>query len=87
MVEVFALGLDDTATEIPIWTDAITKLPDWKHIRCEGGINSEQANAYFILSTPVMILVDSKTNKIYAIPENIEQLDKSLAKSDTNSKK
>ena len=87
LVEVFALGLDDTATEIPIWTDAITKLPDWKHIRCEGGINSEQANAYFILSTPVMILVDSKTNKIYAIPENIEQLDKSLAKSDTNSKK
>lgn len=74
LVEVFALSLDDTATEIPIWQNAITQLPDWKHIRCEGGINSREANAYFILSTPVMILVDAKTNKICAKPENIEQL-------------
>ncbi|NTW34191.1 MAG: redoxin domain-containing protein, partial [Bacteroidetes bacterium] len=64
LVDIFALSLDETETEIPIWQDAIIKLPGWKHQRCEGGINSKEANAYFILSTPVMILVDSKTNKI-----------------------
>ena len=74
LVSVFALSLDDTSTEIPVWKNAITQLPGWKHIRCQGGINSEQANAYFILSTPVMMLIDAKTNKICAIPENAEQL-------------
>lgn len=74
MVEVFALSLDDTEKEIPVWQTTITPLPVWKHIRCHGGVNSQEANAYFILSTPVMILVDTKTNAICAIPENIEQL-------------
>ena len=45
LVEVFALSLDESETEIPIWQNAITKLPGWKHIRCEGGINSPEANA------------------------------------------
>lgn len=80
LVEIFALSLDDTATEIPIWKNAITQLPDWKHIRCEGGINSREANAYFILSTPVMILVDTKTNKICASPENLQELNNTIYK-------
>ena len=74
LVEVFALSLDESETEIPIWQNAITQLPGWKHIRCEGGINSPEANAYFILSTPVMFLIDNKTNKICAIPENTDKL-------------
>ena len=73
-MEVFALSLDESETEIPIWQNAITQLPGWKHIRCEGGINSPEANAYFILSTPVMFLIDNKTNKICAIPENTDKL-------------
>ncbi len=79
LVEVFALSLDDTETEIPIWQNAITQLQGWKHKRCEGGVNSPEANAYFILSTPVMFLIDAKTNKIYAIPENAEQLFKTIS--------
>jgi len=78
LVDVLALSLDDTETEIPVWKNTITQLPNWKHIRCEGGINSREANAYFILSTPVMILVDAKTNKICAMPEDIEQLSNTL---------
>ena len=74
LVEVFALSLDDTSTEIPVWENVITQFPNWKHSRCEGGVNSPEANAYFILSTPVMFLVDAKTNKICAIPENVQQL-------------
>ncbi|MFC2110812.1 redoxin domain-containing protein [Bacteroidota bacterium] len=78
LVEVFALSLDETETEIPIWQSAITQFPAWNHIRCEGGVNSKEADAYFILSTPVMILVDAKTNKIVALPETMQQLMKVL---------
>jgi thiol-disulfide isomerase/thioredoxin len=78
LVDVFALSLDDTETEISIWQSAITQLQGWKHIRCKGGVNSPEANAYFILSTPVMFLVDAKTNKICAIPENVQQLTEQL---------
>lgn len=78
LLEIFALSLDETVTEIPKWESAITHLQGWKHIRCDGGINSKEANAYFILSTPVMILVDTKTNKISAIPENLKQLIEAL---------
>jgi hypothetical protein len=74
LVDVFALSLDETETEIPAWQKAIAQLQGWKHIRCEGGINSREANAYFILSTPVLILVDAQTNKICATPENVQQL-------------
>ncbi|MFY9311597.1 MAG: thioredoxin-like domain-containing protein [Bacteroidia bacterium] len=73
-IEIFDLSLDYTETEILAWENEITKLPGWKYLRCNGGINSEEANAYFILATPVMILVDAKTNKILAIPENMQQL-------------
>lgn len=78
LIDVFALSLDDTETEIPIWQNAITQLQRWKHIRCEGGINSKEANAYFILSAPVMFLIDAKTNKILAIPENTNELKHTL---------
>ncbi|HBX51536.1 MAG TPA: alkyl hydroperoxide reductase [Bacteroidales bacterium] len=78
IVDVFALSLDNTITEIPIWQNTITQLQGWKHIRCEGGINSTEANAYFILSAPVMILIDTKTNKICAIPGNTEELKHAL---------
>lgn len=73
-LDVFALSLDQTETEVPAWEQAKANLLDWTHKRTEGGINSPEANAYFILSTPVMILVDAKTNEIVAFPENIDQL-------------
>jgi hypothetical protein len=79
LVAVFALSLDDTETEITIWKNTITQLLGWKHIRCKGGVNSPEANAYFILSTPVMFLVDAKTNKICAMPENIQQLSEQIS--------
>ncbi|MDP4204470.1 MAG: redoxin domain-containing protein [Bacteroidota bacterium] len=78
LMDVFAISVDETKTEIPIWEKTKGLYPLWKHIRAKGGINSKEASAYFILSTPVMILVDSQTNKIIALPENIEQLSKAI---------
>jgi thiol-disulfide isomerase/thioredoxin len=74
-VEVFALGMDDTEPDIKLWDKVHPLLEGWKHTRPTGGINSKVANAYFILSSPTMILVDTQSNKIVAIPENVEQLE------------
>ncbi|OFY39305.1 MAG: alkyl hydroperoxide reductase [Bacteroidetes bacterium RIFOXYA12_FULL_35_11] len=86
LVDVFALSLDNTETEISIWENAITQLKGWRHIRCEGGINSKEANAYFILSAPVMILVDARTNKIIAFPENTGEVNRYLEEMSINGK-
>ncbi|MBB6502369.1 TlpA family protein disulfide reductase [Pedobacter cryoconitis] len=74
MMDVFAISLDETETEIPAWEKAKVNLPAFKHQRAEQGIRSPEANAYFVLSTPTMVLVDAKTNKIVALPETVEQL-------------
>ena len=41
-------------------------------------IRSPEATAYFVLATPTLILVDAKTNKIVALPETVEQLEKEM---------
>ncbi|WP_316747745.1 redoxin domain-containing protein [Pedobacter gandavensis] len=75
MMDVFAISLDETETEIPAWEKAKLKLTAFKHKRAEQGIRSPEAAAYFVLSTPTMVLVDAKTNKIVGLPENLAQLE------------
>ncbi len=79
-MDVFAISVDFTDTEIKVWEEAKNKLAGWKHSLAKGGINSPEASAYFILSTPVLVLVDSRTNKIVALPETVEDLEKSVQK-------
>jgi len=74
VMEVFALSVDYTDTETKVWKEAIKKLSGWENFKAEGGINGPTASVYFVLGTPVMVLVDAKTNKIVALPETIEQL-------------
>ncbi len=74
-LDIIAISLDETATEVSKWEEARTALPELIHHRAKGGINSKVANDYFILATPVMILVNAQTNKIVALPENIKQLE------------
>ena len=77
-LEVFALSMDDTEPDIKLWEKVHPLLEGWNHTSPKGGINSKEANAYFILSTPVMVLVDAKTNNIVAIPETVEQLEAAM---------
>jgi hypothetical protein len=77
-VAVFALSLDETDTEVAEYQKAIPALQGWKHILTKGGVNSPEANSYYILATPVMLLVDSKSNEIISLPENVEQLESRL---------
>jgi thiol-disulfide isomerase/thioredoxin len=77
-VDVFALSVDQSEREVQTWKDAIRELQGWKHMRPEGGINSKEAKAYYILSTPLMVLVENKTNKIVALPETVQQLSNAM---------
>jgi peroxiredoxin len=75
---IFALSLDETDTEITEYRKAVPLLQGWNHVLTEGGVNSKEANSYYILATPVMILVDATTNQIVSMPESVEQLESSM---------
>ena len=79
-LDMIDISLDETETEVQKWENTIINLPGWKHIRAKGGVNSAVASDYAILSTPVMFLVDSESNIIKGIPNNLEALIKDLGK-------
>jgi thioredoxin-related protein len=73
-ISVVAISLDETDTEIKAWEMKITEHIRWKHLRAAEGVRSKVANDYFILATPVMILLDTKTKEIVAMPANLNEL-------------
>ncbi len=78
LIDVIAFSLDETAPEIQKWEEKRKDLVGWSHFRGESGINSKAAAAYFILATPVMIVIDSETNMIVSLPLNVAELKKFL---------
>ncbi len=79
-LDIIAVSLDETETEIPVWEETIKNLPDWIHLRAVGGANSLFAYDYAIIATPVILLIDSKTNIIKSVIKEIEQLDEEINK-------
>lgn len=77
-ITVVAVSLDETETEVKVWDQKIIELPGWKHIRTSEGIRSKVASDYFVLATPVMILIDAKTKEIISLPASINELQTSL---------
>jgi thioredoxin-related protein len=73
-LSVLAISLDETETEIAAWNQKVNNLKEWKHLRADKGISSKVANDYFILATPVMILIDARTKKIISLPSTFTQL-------------
>jgi hypothetical protein len=73
-IEIIAVSLDETETELIAWNTMKKNLIGWKHLNPVGGINSKVANDYSILSTPSMFLIDSMDNTIQLIPKNISEL-------------
>ena len=65
-IDVIAISLDETETEIKAWEKKIPTLNGWKHLRATEGVRSKVASDYFVLATPVMVLVDSKTKRSLA---------------------
>lgn len=77
-MDIVAVSLDEELPEIVKWEDKIRVLSEWKHLRAVGGVNSKVANDYFILSTPVILLVDTKSNLIKAMPLSLEEIQQFL---------
>lgn len=77
-LDIVAVSIDETDTEILAWRKNIEEMKGWIHLRAEDGVRSKVAQDYYILSVPVMILIDSETKKIIGLPENTRQLDKLL---------
>lgn len=77
-IAVVAISLDESDTEIQAWEQKAPQLGGWKHLRALEGINSKVASDYFILATPVMILLDAKTREIKIMPSTFKQLEQFL---------
>lgn len=77
-LDIVAISMDETDTEIKVWQQKILELKGWTHLRPAEGLRSKVANDYFILGVPVMILLNAKTMEIIALPESTEQLEKIL---------
>jgi thioredoxin-related protein len=73
-VSVVAVSLDETETEIKAWEQKIGQLEGWEHLRAAEGVRSKAAHDYFILATPVMVMIDAKTKAIVALPNNLNEL-------------
>ncbi len=73
-LSVLAISLDDSETEVKAWEQKIRALEGWKHLRAPGGVNSKVAADYFVLATPVMILLNAKTKEILSLPTGFAKL-------------
>ena len=73
-LDIVAVSLDETETEVQAWNKTIVNLTGWKHLRAQGGVNSTEASDYAILSTPSMFLIESESNIIDDVPDNMDQL-------------
>jgi hypothetical protein len=73
-MSVVAISLDETETEITGWMKRKETLKGWKHLRASEGIRSKVAGDYFVLATPVMILIDAKSKEIIALPNTLKEL-------------
>jgi hypothetical protein len=71
---VLAVSLDETETELAAWKQKITQLQGWKHLNAPDGVRSMVAFDYFILATPVMLLLDAATKEIVDMPATLEEL-------------
>jgi hypothetical protein len=73
-INVVAISLDETETEIKLWEHKITGLKGWTNLGEPLGVGSKVANDYFVLSTPMMILLNAETKDIVAVPDTVEEL-------------
>ena len=78
-LEIVAVSVDETDTELQAWQQKITELKGWTHLQAAEGLRSKVANDYYILGVPVMILLNSKTKEIITLPKSTEELEKLIS--------
>lgn len=72
---ITSIALDDVPDT---WTDAHGKRAyPWTDLYAPGGVNSEAASDYYVLSTPSMFVID-KNGVLAAVPGSVRDLDRFL---------
>jgi len=77
-LDIVAISLDETESEVALWDKKAPALTGWKHLHAVEGVRSKVAADYFVLATPVMVVLDAKSKKIVATPNTLEELKKAL---------
>jgi thioredoxin-related protein len=73
-IKVVSISLDETETDIKTWEQKIGGLKGWKHLHEAEGVRSKVASDYYVLATPVMVLLDARTKEIIATPNTLNDL-------------
>ena len=76
-ISVVAVSLDETDDEIKAWEKKVRQLSGWTHMRAPEGVRSKVAADYYVLATPVMVLLDAKTMNIVSTPNTVLELKQS----------
>ncbi len=74
-ISVVAVSLDETDTELAEWRKIVPTLSAWTHLNAPEGVNSPVAYDYYVLATPVLILMDAQTKKIISLPGSLNELE------------
>ncbi len=74
LVSVIAIGLDETAEDQIRYHEEVKQLTGWRHLHDPEGVRSKVAGDYYILATPVMVLLNSAGKEILAIPNSPGEL-------------
>ncbi len=77
-IMVAGISLDESETDIDAWEQKIKTMKGWTHLHSGEGVNGKTASDYYILATPVMVLIDAKTKKIMALPNTLDELKKAV---------
>lgn len=77
-LEIIAISLDKTETELIVWKKKINELADWIHLSATKDNAHTVISDFYIQGVPSMFLIDSETKIIEALPENIEQLESAM---------
>ncbi len=73
-ITIVAISLDDNEPDIKRWELKKPELKGWKHLSATEGVRSKVASDYFVLATPSMFLLETKTGKITALPNTLDDL-------------
>ena len=77
-MKIVAISLDETETDVKAWEQKKGQLKGWVHLHAADGVRSKVASDYFVLATPVMVLIDAKTREIVAKPNTLNELQTSI---------
>jgi peroxiredoxin len=77
-LQVIAVSLDRSDADRQKWEQTIARLPDWRHSILADGPKHPLAQAFGVLATPTMFLIEGKEFRLKALPSGLGELQQLL---------